>query len=78
MLGAFSGTHVANARASLAHGAGRCATAHHEPGRDPAQLGAVDIERDALRHHFDVVFLQTRHSAHIAGVGAVVTRLNAG
>lgn len=78
VLCAFVGAHVANRRA---RGANRfcsiAAPCHHRCGY-PAQLRAIDIERDAAGHHLDVVFLQASRRAHVASIGAIVTGFDAG
>ncbi len=42
-----------------------------------AGLGAVDVQRNALNHHFNVVFLQAGRHTMVAFCGAVVAGLKA-
>jgi len=78
MLCAFVGAHVADRRARIANRFCSFATpCHHRCGR-PAQLRAIDIERNAAGHHLDVVFLQASRGAHVARIGAIVTGFDTG
>jgi hypothetical protein len=58
---------------------GHRTAAAHETGSGAAQAGAVDIERDASRHHLDIVFLETGAGASVArqctGVAGIDTAL---
>jgi hypothetical protein len=53
------------------------AVARHVSGRHSADRSAVHIQANALRHHLDVVLLQTRARAVVASIGARVARFDA-
>lgn len=57
MFGALVSACLAYIGAGLADRTGKLAAACHEASRKTANLGAVDIEVNAVGHHFDVVFL---------------------
>jgi hypothetical protein len=78
VLLAFSTTLLTDLGAQGAKLNGTLAAARHECGRKAADCCAVDIELDAPRHHFHLVFAQTRGGTLIAGVGAFVARLDTG
>jgi hypothetical protein len=58
----------------------RCkfAAARHIGGCHPADRRAIHVERNAARHHLDVVFLQAGGRAVVAGRRAGVTGVDAG
>jgi hypothetical protein len=76
VLPAFSTALVTNLGAQDAKRNRTLAIPRHECSRQPADLRAIDIERDAPRHHFHRVFAQTRGGALIAGVRARIARLD--
>ena len=78
VLGAFVAAKLANIRAELADLLGAFAAARHVCGGEPADRGAVDIERDAARHHLHVGLLKTSRGAVVAGIGARVACVDAG
>ena len=78
VLGAFVAAKLANIRAELADLLGAFAAARHVRGGEPADCGAVDVERDAARHHLHVGLLKTSRGAVVAGIGAGVACVDAG
>jgi hypothetical protein len=58
MLCALVGAHVADRRARGANRFCSFATPRHHRCGGPAQLRAIDIERNTASHHLDVVFLE--------------------
>lgn len=78
MLSALVSASLANLGAGLADRTGKLAAACHEASRKTANLGAVDIESNAVGHHFDVIFLQAGAGTCIAGGGASVAGVDAG
>ena len=55
--GAFLTAFLADLGARRTDGLGRLACTAHGRGRELADLGAVDVERDAARHLLDVLLL---------------------
>ena len=78
MFFAFGATGVANLGTGVAQHCGEFAAARHCAGRQPAEGGAVDIERNAARHHFHVLFLQAGTRTNVAGIGAFIARVDTG
>jgi len=78
VLGAFGPAGLANRGRYLSDLLGERAATRRESGRHAADGRAVDIERDAMRHHVDVVLLQTGCCAMIAGVSAGIASGHAG
>ena len=64
--------------AGLADRTCKLAAACYEASCKTANLSALDVEGNAVGHHFDVIFSQTSSDARIAGGGAGVTGVNAG
>ena len=77
LLGAFVATRLADVGAQGADGIGVLATAGHRGGGQLANRSAVHIERDAARHHLDVLLVQAGCGAMIAGHGAGVAGFEA-
>lgn len=77
VLGAFRAAGFADVRANLADVAGKFAAASHVTRGEPANRGAVDVEPDAFRHHFDVLLTKTGGCTVVARVCAAVTGLDA-
>jgi len=77
VLAAFFATHVADVRARRAEHAGGLAVPCHHAGGETADLGAVDVQRDAAGHLSYVLLLQTGGRAYVARVSTVVARFNA-
>jgi hypothetical protein len=48
-----------------------------DPSGDPAQIGAVVVQSDALREHLGIRLGAARIGARDAGLGAIETRLHA-
>jgi hypothetical protein len=76
VLAAFIGTCFTDLRAHKANRASQRARSRHETAGQTTDGGAVDIERDAVRHHLDVIFLQTGAGAAIAGLRAGITAVD--
>jgi len=76
MLAALGCASVANLGAGLAQPGRIGAAARHEADRQTANLGAIDVQGNAARHHFYVVFLQARCSTTVAGSGTFVAGVN--
>ena len=74
---AFVGALFAQLGAELAVGLRTLAGASHGRSSGLADLGAVNIQRDAARHHLDVLLPQALRCAVIAGLGACVAGLDA-
>ena len=66
MLSTFVGAGLADVGAQGAELGRELTAARHEARRQAADLGAVDVGRNAARHHLDIVFAK-------AGSGALVT-----
>ena len=77
MLAAFLAAGVTEVGAQAAEGRGHLAVARYEAGGHPAQLGAIDIERDTARHHLRGIFVQAGAGTAVAGIGAGVARVDA-
>jgi hypothetical protein len=75
---AFVCARVADVSADLAYEGGELAAARHVRRREPAELSAIDIKRDAARHFLHVLLLQALGGAVAASFRAVVAGLNAG
>jgi hypothetical protein len=75
---AFIAALLAHLGADFAYGARELAAAPHIGGGKAADLGAVQIERNALCHFLDVRFLEAGCSAVVASDGTVVAGFNAG
>tara|TARA_B100001105_G_C22399454_1_gene448590 strand:+ start:804 stop:1118 length:315 start_codon:yes stop_codon:yes gene_type:complete len=71
-------TRLADLRAQLAQLLGEVAAPGHVASRQAADCGAVHVQRDASRHHLDVLLLQAGRGAVVTGVSAGVARLDAG
>jgi hypothetical protein len=78
VAGAFFGAAFAYLCAQAAHGGRVLAVAGHVRGRQPADLRAVDVERNAARKVLRVLFLQAGRRAVIAFIRTGVARLDAG
>ena len=76
VLGAFVAACLAYLSANLAKRFRKLAAPRHIARSQSADLGTVHVERNAARHHLDVIFLQAGRRAHIAGVGAGITSFN--
>lgn len=68
---AFVAAGLADISAEGAHPRGELAAPCHEPGSQPADRCAIDVQGNATGHHLHVLLLQ-------AGGGAVVTGISAG
>jgi hypothetical protein len=55
-----------------------CAAARHEGDGQAANLGAIDVERDAAGHRFGVRLLQASDGAVVTGIGTLVASFDAG
>jgi len=77
MLDAFLTARLANVGAERAYVGCMHAVAGHGCRRKGAGLGAIDVQRNAVHHHFHVVFLQAGGGAVVAFCGAVVAGLQA-
>src|SRR4051794_4125934 len=77
MLAAFLRACLADRCAHAAELGREFAAPGHEGGREPADGGAIDVERDAAGHHRHVLLLQTSRRATIAGVGASIACVDA-
>lgn len=76
VLAAFITACVADFGACLADQRGEFTAARHVGCCAAAYLRAVHVERDATRHHLDVIFLQAGSGAKIACVGACIASFN--
>jgi len=72
MLGALVTACLAHLGTKLAKRSCEITTPGHEGSSETADLGAIHVERNAARHHFDVVFMQAGRRAHVACVGTGV------
>jgi hypothetical protein len=77
MLATLFRAHPARDGACLADVPRRLAAPGHDRRRNPAELGAVDIEGNAARHHLDVLLAKTGGGAPVASVGTVIACLQA-
>lgn len=78
MLCAFFGAHFTNLGANSPDRVDHFAVARHVRRRQAANLRAVHIQLDATRHLFHIFFREAGHGALIAGIGAIIARLDAG
>jgi len=67
----------ADIRALPAKCSGELAAARHAGSGKPADLGAVHIQRNAARHHLDIVFGEACSRTVIAGPGACIAGIDA-
>lgn len=75
---AFIAAGVANLCAQSADVAGKAAAACHIGCSKTADVGAVDVERDASGHGRYVIFLQALRCAHVACFGASLACFDTG
>jgi hypothetical protein len=78
MLAALVATRLADLCAQLAQLLGKVTAARHVAGCQSADCGAIHVEGDAARHHVDVLPLQTRGCAMVAGMCAAAASFDAG
>jgi hypothetical protein len=78
VLAAFLAACLAHICACLADGCRELAAAAHVSGGRTADLGTIHIEGNAACHHFDVLLLQARSGAMVAGDCAGVAGTDAG
>ncbi len=78
VLLAFLRAGVAHVRAGLADHARELAAARHVAGGEAADGRTVEVELDAAREHPDVLLVQARGGAVIAGHRAGVAGVDAG
>lgn len=64
MLGALVIACLAYLGTELAKRSREITAPGHEGGSQTADLGAIHVEGNAARHHFDVVFIQASRRAH--------------
>jgi len=67
VLTAFLGAGRADVGAQGAELGRELTAARHEARRQAADLGAVDVRRNAARHHLDIVFAKTGSGALVTG-----------
>jgi hypothetical protein len=77
VFGAFLAAFLADLGAGSADCLGILARSAHRGCGNLADLGAVDVQRDAPCHHFYVVFLQACSCAVVAGLCTVVASSDA-
>lgn len=77
VLGTFVCTGLADVSAQRTNRLDMLASPCHRCGGELADRCAIKIQRNAPRHHLDVLFLQAGCRAVIAGDGALVAGLNA-
>jgi hypothetical protein len=77
VLGALLPALFTDFRAGRANSSGRLARPAHYRRGQCADFGAVNVHRDAARHHLDVVFLQARGGAMIASFCTVIASFDA-
>ena len=77
VLGAFVTARLADLCARRAYGFCGFTGPGHCGRRYSADVGAVDVERNAPRHHLDVLFLEAGRGAVVAGFSAFVASPNA-
>jgi hypothetical protein len=70
VLAALPGAGRADLGALAAQRLRKRARACHEAGREAADLGAVHVQRNAARHHLDILLAQAGARAAVAGGGA--------
>lgn len=73
----FFGAGAAQLGAQPAKVGGMSAGARHQSSSRPADLGAINVQRDTAGHGFYVLFLETGGGADVAGVGAGVAGIDA-
>ena len=78
VLPALFGAGVAHVGALQAQRCCEAAAAGHEGCGGAADLGAIHIQGDTVRHHLYIVFLQAGGAAVVAGGRASVAGLDAG
>lgn len=78
MFGTLITAGFTDVRTECTHLARELTIARHIARGQAANRGAIHVERDATRHHFDVVLLQAGGGAVIAGVCAGITHVDAG
>lgn len=78
VLRAFLGAGIADLGAGFADSARTFAGARQVSGSQAADLGAVDVERNAARHRLHVFFSQARSGAVVAGLRTGVAGGDAG
>jgi hypothetical protein len=78
MLPTFFTTGGTYFRTHLTDHARELASARDGSARQTTNLGAIDIQRNAARHHFHILFLQTGGCTMIAGVGASMAGFDTG
>jgi hypothetical protein len=72
MLGALVTACLAHFGTKLAKRPSEITFPSHEGGSQTADLGTIHVERNATRHHLDVVFVQAGRRAHVACLGTGV------
>jgi len=77
MFGAFITARLANIGAQRANSFGMFAAPGHGRRCKRADLSAIHVQRNAPRHHLDVLLLQAGSRAMVAGNNAGVARLDA-
>ena len=78
VLCALVATRLADFGTEAANGLGMVAASGHGVGGQRAHCSAVGIQRNAARHHLDVVFLQAGGKALVASGGARLAGVYAG
>jgi len=78
VLGALVRTRLANRRTQFTDGLGVFAVPRHRRCRQRTNCGTVHVQRDASRHHLDVLFLQTGRCTVIASYGAAIAGFDTG
>jgi len=78
MLRTFLGTGFADGRAGFTDRGSEFAATCHVTGGQATYLRAINVDADATRHFFRILFLQTSRGAVIAGIRAGVAGGNAG
>lgn len=78
VLAAFGGAGFADPGAQCADIARESAATRHDTGREAAHVSTIHVEFDAVFHHGDIAFVQTRGGAMFAGGGARKAFLDAG
>jgi hypothetical protein len=73
---AFLAARLAKLGAEARDRHGVLAVARHHRCGEAAEVGAIDVERDAAGHRLHVVFEQAGGRATVAGIGAAITRLD--
>ena len=78
VLGAFFAACLADLCAQFANLRHELTSASHEGSGDPADRGAVHVERNAPGHHVCVGFPQAGDRAIVAGIGTRIAGIDAG